>query len=1048
VIPPDSQRTQLVLIHTAEFARNALRSAGTAPAPQRYLSRPGGFDPCQPTWADGIDYGVVLPAREAGGPSPPAVSALVSIAGFVGGSTKSVVLQSSKTWWVENEVGLGGALVAVDGAVEDTHLLFLHNTVSDQGVQLVDGSGAAGGGALTTVANLLLGGQSFDLGPGWDSAETILDQVESGHVGWFAQASGLAHRIPGPVPERDLWPVSFRSDSDLDGFTICEQMEQLCPDLSDYCSNPTELSTCPQDAGKGYLLQTQLLDDAAATWPWPSTVVADYEAGEQAGIVGAEGFQCLNISSLPIGYDQLWADVSTSLGDGDGYSRVVDCDNDDPAVVPSLPVEDGFATNTCVSAADDCYDCPPVDADGDGLTAAEGDCDDGDPTIRPGAPEACDAIDQDCDGDLVESFTNTDADAEPDCIDEDDDGDGSLDVADCLPLHADVYAGAPAACDGVDTDCDGALEAGEDDGDGDGYTVCEPYSPHPSLAVPGLGGGDCDDADASVSPDSVEACDGLDTDCDPASTLPDDVDADGDGDPACASDCDDADPAVSGLASEACDGLDNDCDGVVPDDEEDEDGDGVSICAGDCDDEDSAAYPGGPEQCDAIDQDCDGDALDGFGDLDGDTLPDCIDPDADGDGAEGALGDGSDCDDAADAVFPGATPTCDAVDDDCDGAVADGFADLDGDDLPDCADADADGDGAEGAALGNGTDCDDANDAVFPGATPTCDAVDDDCDGAVADGFGDQDLDDLPDCVDDSDGDGAFDEVDCEPESPSANPSAAEVCDGLDTDCDGALLPDEGDADRDGWLLCDDAEFVAPDGVDGPDGGGDCDDEDADVNPGAAEVCDGLDTDCDGVLGPGDEDSDGDGVAACLDCNDSSAAQAPGNEEVCDGLDTDCDGDVPVDEITDADADGAVVCADCDDVDAARAPDATEVCDGLDNDCDGELLDDEVDADDDGVLDCAFVDADGDGHSAGADCDDGDPTVNPDATDYCDMVDQDCDGSIVEDWGDADGDGRPDCIPPLGATDCSNVSGCGIHWAPANALLLAWLPLGALRRRR
>ena len=181
------------------------------------------------------------------------------------------------------------------------------------------------------------------------------------------------------------------------------------------------------------------------------------------------------------------------------------------------------------------------------------------------------------------------------------------------------------------------------------------------------------------------------------------------------------------------------------------------------------------------------------------------------------------------------------------------------------------------------------------------------------------------------------------------------------------------DADGDGYL--DDAC-----------GGGDCDDDDANVNPGAAEVdCDYIDNDCDGLLHPGEADDDGDGYDECQnDCDDADAAVNPGAAELpCDQLDNDCDGDLHPEEVDD-DGDGFEECAgDCDDADAAVHPGAAEVdCDYIDNDCDGDLHPAEVDDDGDGVDEC------------GGDCDDTDAGVSPLEVEDHNGVDDDCDGLV------------------------------------------------------
>ena len=172
-------------------------------------------------------------------------------------------------------------------------------------------------------------------------------------------------------------------------------------------------------------------------------------------------------------------------------------------------------------------------------------------------------------------------------------------------------------------------------------------------------------------------------------------------------------------------------------------------------------------------------------------------------------------------------------------------------------------------------------------------------------------------------------------------------------------------------------------------------------------------------------DRDGDGSPAGEDCNDARDDIFPGATEICDGLDNDCDGEIDealdVVRYPDSDGDGfgdpsrpQTSCApdgsyiedntDCDDDLAEVNPDAVEICDGLDNNCDGET--------DEGLSEIWYPDADGDSFGAGdaptsfceapgdgwlkdtADCDDGDPLINPTADEVCDDgIDQDCNGS-------------------------------------------------------
>ena len=461
----------------------------------------------------------------------------------------------------------------------------------------------------------------------------------------------------------------------------------------------------------------------------------------------------------------------------------------------------------------------------------------------------------------------------------------------------------------------------------------------------------------------------------------------------------------------------------------DNDGDGFSLDEGDCSDADASIYPGATEYCDGKDNNCNGatdegaaDALTWYRDSDDDSYGDPGSTQASCSQPAGYVEDNTDCNDEAFEANPNHDEICDGIDNDCDEVV-------DEDDATDAPtwylDEDADGYGQ--AAV----------------TAIACDAPS----GYVAD---------------DSDG-VAFD---CDDGEPASNPGHDEICDGLDNDCDATIDEDDAvdaptwyrDDDGDGYgtpkstmIQCDEPSGFGPDS-------GECDDSDAAINPGADELCDGIDNDCDGdtdedsaVDAPTwylDSDSDGFGdatvsvpscsqpvghVALGSDCDDTDSAAAPDLDEVCDGIDNDCDGDTDEDSAVDAptwyldaDADGygldsstlvqcyapsgyAALGGECDDTDSAVNPAATEVCDGIDNDCEGSA--DGADAVDASTY-YADADADGYGDTAltqaacsqptgyvvdGTDCDDANRTVYLGAVEICgDGEINDC-GSTAED---------------------------------------------------
>ncbi len=221
---------------------------------------------------------------------------------------------------------------------------------------------------------------------------------------------------------------------------------------------------------------------------------------------------------------------------------------------------------------------------------------------------------------------------------------------------------------------------------------------------------------------------------------------------------------------------------------------------------------------------------------------------------------GDDCDDADDTVHPGADELTDGQDNDCDGQLSDDEADYDGDGFI-AGFVDPGGWDGPGPIPGE-EDCDDGNIMIYPGAVEVCgDGLDNDCNGvpddgleyyypdADFDGFGDAGAAATPFCTYPGSG-WVLDNLDCDDTDDTVYPGAVELMDGQDNDCDGYMHLDEADIDWDAYIV---GEIDAG-GWDGPGamfGGGDCDDFNNEVNPGADEICNEIDDNCDDEIDEG-----------------------------------------------------------------------------------------------------------------------------------------------------------------------------------------------------
>ena len=747
------------------------------------------------------------------------------------------------------------------------------------------------------------------------------------------------------------------------------------------------------------------------------------------------------------GVDQNCDELSDYDADGDGQDSLeydgLDCNDDNPAILASGGAEiyyNGIDDNCDLSDGDG-------DMDGDGYWSVE-------------YPFTEDGVDP-----FVEYPTALD-----DCWD-----DANNPPAGFLTTPLNGFHGLTSAqvnpaeterfYDGIDQNCDG-----EDDFDQDS----DGFQSDAYLNLNGNLGDDCVDSveeedfvSGSITPTDIYPnnpadawYDGNDQNCDGLNDFDQDQDGQESSDHG-GNDCNDidpniyADPNFSNLTEGISDGVDQNCDGLEScyiDSDEDTFGatsvgdsadlscleTGFANNATDCDDDDGTIYPSALELCDGQINDCNGSALPSDEmDNDSDNYVECNIDSGGWDGLVSIIG-GGDCDDNDPNTIPDLVWYPDT--------------DLDGFGNPDspmtaCL--------QPAGFIADNQDCNDSDDTVYFGAPELCDGQDNSCSGSLLPVESDLDGDFYVDCAWDSggwDGDlSILGDEDCNDSDATIYPAATEgLNDGLDQNCDGLeLCPVDADGDLFGDSSagtglspnCNMGGFSAADT--------DCDDSNSRAYPGVAteEV---LSTAC---MVDNDQDGFGDSspsnlnIIAGTDCNDGDGSIHPSAVEgVNDFLDQNCDGMELCYLDADLDTHGnlagntststAMNCIatgfansalDCNDGDNSVYPNATELCDGQMNDCTGSIIPvNETDDDGDGYVECVanLNDWDGVAIQGGNDCDDNDALQYPFGLELCDGIVNICGSTLDANEVDNDNDLYVECSNWTGSSSILGGDDC------------------------